>query len=135
MKKCILLISTLGLLIVGCLPTPIPATMPAEVELDAEDNGCKIKLVKGQILTISLRGNPTTGYNWQVEDPLEEQVLRQIGEAEFKPQSDLMGAPGILTLRFEALDAGQTTLTLVYHRPWEKGVEPLETFLVQVVVR
>jgi predicted secreted protein len=37
--------------------------------------------------------------------------------------------------RFEAVEAGETLIELVYHRPWEEGVEPLETFSIQVIVR
>jgi inhibitor of cysteine peptidase len=86
------------------------------------------------MLVISLEGNPTTGYMWDVAE-LDDQVLRQIGETEFKPESDAIGAGGVQTLRFETVNSGQTTLKLVYHRPWEEGVEPLETFTIQVVVR
>nr|HID14920.1 hypothetical protein [Anaerolineae bacterium] len=58
-----------------------------------------------------------------------------MGEPTFEPQSDLAGAPGTQTIRFEAVGTGQTTLRLVYHRPWEEDVEPEETFSIQVVVR
>ncbi len=40
-----------------------------------------------------------------------------------------------MTLTFKALQAGTATLTLVYHRPWETGVEPIDTFTVTVTVR
>jgi inhibitor of cysteine peptidase len=53
---------------------------------------------------------------------------------EFEPKSDLVGAPGVETLRFQAVDSGETTLQLVYHRPWEAGVAPLETFAALVIV-
>jgi inhibitor of cysteine peptidase len=114
-------------LAVGC-------TSSTEVMLDANDNDHQIELKKGQVLVIALEGNPTTGYTWEAVE-LEEQVLRQKGETEFKPKSDAVGASGVQTLRFEAVNAGQTDLKLIYHRPWEKDVEPLETFSVQVVVR
>jgi inhibitor of cysteine peptidase len=62
-----------------------------------------------------------------------------MGEAEFK-QSDtgeplLVGAGGWEIFRFKAISTGQTSLQLVYHRPWEEGVEPLNTFTLQVVAR
>ncbi len=110
------------------------STAKAEVKLSATDDGRQIELRKGQPLVITLEGNPTTGYTWAAVE-LEEQILRQAGEVEFNPESDLIGAPGVQTLRFEAVAAGQTDLKLVYHRPWEEGVEPLKTFSVQVVVR
>jgi predicted secreted protein len=38
-------------------------------------------------------------------------------------------------LHFEAVAVGQTTLDLVYHRPWEKDVPPARTFGVTIVVK
>ena len=109
-----------------------------EIKLDANDNGRRIELEKGQVLVITLESNPTTGYRWEVVE-FEEPILQQMGEAEFK-QSDPREPPppgtgGWETFRFEATSAGQMTLKLVYHRPWEEGEEPLETFSLQVVIR
>jgi inhibitor of cysteine peptidase len=106
-----------------------------EVKAGIGDDGREMQLKKGQTLVVTLEGNPTTGYSWEVAEPLDEQVLRQVGEAEFKAESDLVGAGGVQILRFEAVNAGETTLKLVYHRPWEKDVEPLETYSIQAVVR
>ena len=105
-----------------------------EVKLDASNNGSQIEIEKGQILVITLEANPTTGYTWEMIEG-EEQILQQVGEIEFQSDSKLIGAPGIQTLRLEAVNVGQITLNLVYHRPWEENVDPLETFSVQVVVR
>jgi inhibitor of cysteine peptidase len=101
---------------------------------EAKDNGNQVTLQKGQTLTVKLEGNPTTGYTWEMVEP-EGAILRQVGEPEFNADSDLLGAPGTLTLRFQAVEAGQMDLRLVYHRPWETGVEPLETFTVQVTIQ
>ena len=106
-----------------------------EVKATMDDNGREMQLKKGQTLVVTLEGNPTTGYSWEVAEPLDEQVLRQAGEPEFKAESDLVGAGGVQVLRFEAVNAGKMTLKLVYHRPWEEGVDPLETYSIQVVVR
>jgi inhibitor of cysteine peptidase len=111
-----------------------PDSSRSEVYLDREEDGSRVELSAGQVLAISLESNPTTGYRWEVAEA-DDGILRQVGEAEFQPQSDLIGAPGVEILRFEAAATGQTTLDLVYHRPWEKGVEPLETFSVEVTVR
>jgi inhibitor of cysteine peptidase len=113
----------------GCSP------QQQEVKATIDDAGREMELKKGQTLVVTLEGNPTTGYSWEVAEPLDEQVLRQVGEAEFKQESDLVGAGGVQILRFEAVNAGTITLKLVYHRPWEKDVEPLETYSLQVVVR
>ncbi len=106
-----------------------------EVKATTADDGREMQLKKGQTLVVTLEGNPTTGYSWEAAEPLDEQVLRQVGEAEFKAESEALGAGGVQTLRFEAVKAGTTTLKLVYHRPWEEDVDPLETYSIQVVVR
>jgi len=82
---------------------------------------------------ISLEGNPTTGYTWEVAE-MDGGVLRQVGESEFEPESDAIGSGGVQILRFEPVNNGQTDLELVYHRSWEDK-EPVETFSIQVVVR
>ena len=107
------------------------AQEPAEVRLSAVDEGHRVGLAESQELIIELDGNPTTGYGWELQRA-DERVLRQIGEIEFQPESSLLGAPGKQVLRFEAVGAGETDLELVYHRPWEKGVAPLDTFSVRV---
>jgi predicted secreted protein len=108
------------------------------VNVNEDDDGGQVELEPGQILIVTLESNPTTGYRWeQVKD--QESILEQIGEAEFKPsetgEPPLIGAGGWEILRFKAVSAGQMTLELVYHRSWEEGVDPLETFSIQVLVR
>ncbi len=115
-----------------------PPVEPEKVHVDEKDDGSEVELEQGQILVVTLESNPTTGYRWeQVEN--QESILEQMGEAEFKPsekgEPPLVGAGGWEIFRFKAISAGQTSLKLVYHRPWEEGVEPLKTFSIQVVVR
>jgi inhibitor of cysteine peptidase len=126
--KLILVISMLvmsSLALSGCGP-------PGEVVLADGDDGREITLQRGQPLVIRLEGNPTTGYTWEVAE-VDASVLRQVGEAEFESESDLPGSGGMQTLRFEAVDTGETTLLLVYHRPFETE-DPLETFSLDVTV-
>jgi len=112
----------------GCGPT-------GEVRLDMADNGRQIETEVGQILAISLESNPTTGFGWELVE-LEDPILQLMGEAEFQPSEskEVVGAGGTETFRFKAVIAGQTILTLVYRRSWEEGVEPLETFRLNVIV-
>ena len=107
------------------------------VAIGADDDGSQVELEQGQELVITLESNPSTGYRWEPV-PSEDGVLAQVGEAEFSQNAKekaLVGAGGVEALRFEAKQAGQTTLELVYHRPWEKETKPEKTFSVQVTVR
>ena len=128
-------LATLLTLLVALTVATACSAQQQEIKASIADDGREMQLKKGQTLLVTLEGNPTTGYSWEVAEPLDEQVLRQAGEAEFKAESEALGAGGVQILRFEAVNAGQTTLKLVYNRPWEKGVEPLETYSIQVVVQ
>jgi inhibitor of cysteine peptidase len=114
--------------------TLIIRAMGPQLLLDTTDNGTTITVRTGDVLTIVLKGNPTTGYTW--ESALSEQdaaVLEQMGEPVYVADSDLIGAGGTFTFRFKALKAGEAVLTLNYARPWE-SVPALETFSVGVKV-
>lgn len=100
-----------------------------------KDNGKLVDLTAGNTLIIELPGNPTTGYMWETVS-VNTSVLKQVESAtKFKSDTNLIGAPGKVTLRFKAAGPGKTTLKLVYRRSWEKKVEPLKTYQVDVVVK
>jgi inhibitor of cysteine peptidase len=106
----------------------------ARVRLSEKDAGREVELHSADRLAITLEGNPTTGYQWEVAS-VDSAILNQIGDAEFKPDSTALGSPGKVTLTFGAVASGQTTLKLIYHRAFEKGVPPLKTFEVTVIVK
>jgi inhibitor of cysteine peptidase len=104
------------------------------VTLGEKDAGRTVELRAGQALEITLPGNPTTGYLWEVAS-VDAAVLKAVGEPQFKADSSAVGSGGQITLRFEAASAGQTALQLIYHRSFEKDVPPAKTFEVTVVVK
>lgn len=134
----VVILMALAALLAGCGASAKAGTAGGDVVLAREDLGQKVVLQEGQNLVITLEANPSTGYRWDVADAAN-QVLAQAGEPEFESgaqgQADVVGASGVQILRFEAKETGTTTLTLVYHRPWETGVEPLETLTVEVEVQ
>ena len=122
-------IALLIVFLAACAPI-----QPHAVMLDAGDNGGSAALKPGQLISIVLEANPTTGYRW---DPvgLDEAVLTQVSGEFNPPSSDAVGASATQTLIFRAVAPGSTTLTLGYARPWETGVAPAQTFTVQVTVQ
>jgi C1A family cysteine protease/predicted secreted protein len=110
---------------------PLDDPEPEEIRLDAQDESGQVELKEGQTLVISLESNPSTGHIWEVEET-DKTILRQRGKTEFESESHLLGAPVQQILRFEAVAAGRATLKLIYHRPWEKDVEPAKIFSLQV---
>ncbi|PIU55633.1 MAG: hypothetical protein COS88_04045 [Chloroflexi bacterium CG07_land_8_20_14_0_80_51_10] len=79
----------------------------------------------GQLITISLEANATTGFEWQAE--FDDSFLKLIKD-EYEPPlaaeengKPIAGAGGRQTFEFEALKKGTTGVTLVYKQPWEGG--------------
>ncbi|TAK30615.1 MAG: hypothetical protein EPO21_18895 [Chloroflexota bacterium] len=114
-------------------PTPSPESENNEVRVSADEDGQTIDLQVGQELVISLEANPSTGFAWEVEE-VDSSILTQTGDITFEPESDLIGAPGLATIGFEAVAEGQSPLTLVYRRPWETDIPPVKTFSITVRV-
>jgi len=123
----IIVLSAFLVLAAGC-------SSSKEIKLGADDDGKSVELKVGQELLVSLESNPTTGYAWEAVD-LEGGVLRQVGDWDFEPQSEAMGSGGVQTIRLKASETGSMELKLVHHRSWEKDVEPLGTFSIQVTVK
>jgi inhibitor of cysteine peptidase len=109
-----------------------PVSQPA-AGLTAADSGTTLYLEVGQTFTVTLEGNPSTGYTWEMS-PADKPVLSQVGDVLAAPKSNLVGAPAMLMLTFRADANGSQPLALVYHRPWEKDVAPVKVFNVTVMV-
>ncbi|HEY5271277.1 MAG TPA: protease inhibitor I42 family protein [Anaerolineales bacterium] len=115
------------------LATACSPTKP--VTLTAADKGSQVEVKVGEQIVITLDGNPSTGYTWEAKD-LDTTMFEQVGDSTFNSSNPgLVGSGGTLTLTFKALKAGSASLTLVYHRPWETGVDPTDTFAVTVTVK
>lgn len=107
----------------------------SEIALTKEDAGKTISLHTGDTISLSLQGNITTGYSWEVVKPLPSCVkFIERKYASIKKDVGAAGAPGIFTFTFLAAAPGSSVLTLVYLRPWEKEKAPSDTFNVTLVI-
>lgn len=104
--------------------------------LGETDQGRTIEVSKGQMFSVALPGNPTTGYTWVVMEG-DQSIVAPVGEYEFESEAKndtTVGAGGMIILNFEAAGLGETSLELGYKRPWEDS-PPEESFQVTVVVK
>ena len=115
-------------LLAALLPVSVQA-----LELTGRDNGRSVTISPSETLSVTLEGNPTTGYLWELA-ALDKGILAMEPEPGFVPDSSLMGSGGKFTFRFNPRQPGTTAVRLIYHRPWEKGVQPLKTFELTVSV-
>lgn len=114
--------------------SPSKPIIPSIALLNApNDHGKTVNVRFGDTIELTLHGNPSTGYQWEV-NALDTAILRQDGEPTFVPDSDAIGAGGKMTFRFVTAAVGQTPLTLIYHRIWEQDVPPIETFEATIIV-
>lgn len=98
------------------------------------NNGQQISVKQGDVITVTLVSNPTTGYSWQVTE-IANSIIIQDGEPEYNqsPGSEgLVGPGGTETFRFKVIGSGEATLSLGYMRPWE-SVPPIETFSIVIM--
>jgi len=85
--------------------------------------------------SIILESNPTTGYSWTFSAPLDNKVI-ELTDDEFIPPDNLRkGAPGKQLWTFRARREGETTISLAYVRPWEKGKPPVRAVTFDVTVK
>lgn len=100
-----------------------------------------VEVEEGLQFILVLESNPSTGYAWQLSEPLDEELLRLVGMSfEKKGGShgegeEVVGAPGEELWTFEALKAGSTEVKLEYVRPWEKEERPEETAVFEVKIK
>lgn len=116
----------------GCAKKPQQSTGP--VKLDASASGSSKRLKVGQTFTLSLESNASTGYIWRSATPTPT-VIALVGEPQFTPQSNAIGAPSMETWTFRADRTGMGTLALEYVRPFETSAKPAATFNLNVIVK
>ncbi len=132
----VLLLLLLLLASAGCKAQAASPAAETGIRLGGSDSGHALTMKIGDQFLVELEANPSTGYTWDIAEA-DPAILKQIGETEYRSASStpMPGQAGTQVLRFEALGAGVTTLKLIYHRPWETGVPPLNTFTLQITVQ
>ena len=132
MSKPLWLAAAASVLIVLCA-----CRQDSEIKVYASDTGSEIACKPGDVIRLSLEANPTTGYDWEVIEPVDDSVI-QVGEREFDSSGkdqELVGVGGVDLWRIRCARQGRARLDLVYRRHWEKDEEPLNEFLMEVVVQ
>ncbi len=136
MKKilfCILLFTALACNLIVPPLTSVPATSVPDApfcqpdqSINEDANGQTIRLNKGDFLRVELDQNSSTGYEWLV-DGIEPEKLTDMGTdySGYSADPNLVGGGGTQLLCFQAVDAGTTTLRLIYRQPWEADAAPI----------
>ena len=101
--------------------------------LTEKDNGSTVSLRGGQSLKINLTSNLSTGYSWNIVST-DSALLKQIGEKEYKQESNRKGGGGHTIFQFRGAGKGKLSLKLAYYQGWEKNPSYEKTFTVTILV-
>jgi len=85
-----------------------------------------LRLNVGDEFIITLNSNRTTGYEWQIDRPLDGNKIKQAGLVYVPQKTDLVGSGGKEEWKFKAKETGKSKISFKYVRPWEKGVKPAD---------
>ncbi|MCX5782750.1 MAG: protease inhibitor I42 family protein [Elusimicrobia bacterium] len=122
MKKSILL----SLIFLGFVLTSFSASKSQKTS-DAH----RITVKPGQTFQIKLQANPTTGYTWQMQNPIDKSFLTVLNKT-FTAKSKSAGNPGNEVWQFKALKKGTIFITFAYRRSWESEVQKKESYAVYI---
>lgn len=118
----------------ACLPTGgTGGGNRPEISIDQGADHATIQLQVGQKMLITLPGNATTGFHWELL-PGSEPVLVQEGKTDYRAEGETPGRGGNFRFLFRGAAPGTTSVQLVYRRAFEPGVPPAQRFEVGVVV-
>jgi inhibitor of cysteine peptidase len=119
-----------------------PAPNKYLVNISAEDFNKEanvarqVEVKSGDIFTIALDSNATTGFQWTVQANITDvNILQQTSHDCIAPNATALGKAGIEEWTFKAGHTGTTKVTLSYNRPWEGGEKGVRTFELTVVVK
>jgi len=130
----VLFVATAAFLTGTLVACSAPAQPSNTVKVTGADDKGSVTLNVGDTLQVTLQGNPTTGYQWEVSS-VDTSILKMSGEPQFTPASPAVGSGGNVVFLFDAIAAGQTKLEIIYHRPFEQNVPPVQTFTLSVTVK
>ena len=108
-----------------------------EVFVDESQHGQTIEVSAGWLVTITLESNATTGFKWELSEPIDEGMLALIKSEyvlnnETNQDKPVVGAGGTEVWTFETLTPGDATISMAYNRPWEGGEKGVRKFTLTI---
>jgi predicted secreted protein len=106
----------------------------ANVELTDANSGETVYLKVGDVVTVNLPVNASTGYSWGITD-LNDAVAKHLGTV-YNSECDenLVGCGGGEDWEFQAAAEGETYLEMVYYRIWLGEDSAVKEFTLNIVV-
>jgi inhibitor of cysteine peptidase len=102
-----------------------PVTKPDANGIYTEDKQNILVTTNQPVFTIKLKSNPTTGFSWFLRE-YDNSLITPVKHSYQAPTQQLVGAAGFELWTFKVKPAGfvvpqQTTIRLIYARPWQSA--------------
>jgi len=104
----------------------------ATIEISLAEDGSSIDARVGDTIVLRLSDNPTTGYRWELEPVVGEQLL--LDDAGYESSGPAIGSGGVATWTLHAVSPGISTVHLKRWRPWKGEASVLARFAAIVHV-
>jgi len=104
----------------------------AKRQITQEDHDQVIEVHKGDLLTVQLPENPTTGYRWNLDQ--HDPALLDLQQTTFTPAGPGVGAGGGKQFVFVAKAPGMAEVLLNLRRHWEDKTAPTKSFKTRIHV-
>ena len=105
----------------------------AEVELNGAQNGARIVVNAGDVVTIRLTDNRAAGIDGRPRPSTRPRLEMQ--DHDYETTRAGIGSAGASVWRFVARTPGRTRLELKQLRPWEQSDSAAERFWVDLDIR
>lgn len=95
-----------------------------------------VEVAAGREFAVKLVSNPTTGYGWRLSGPPDGNVVSLVTNTYIpeKKAPRICGSGGHEIWTFRAAGVGKAEIIMLYARPWEKDVPPIQTNIFKVIV-
>ena len=98
-----------------------------------QNMGDDFEMEVGDKIHVKLCSNATTGFAWSYEMSGDTVLTEEDHDFE-EPGGDVVGAAGMETWTFEAIEKGTTIINMEYSQQWENGIKGEWTYKISVVV-
>ncbi len=133
--RILILVTAVCTFLAACVSTG-PGSDIKTVIVTPAINANTAELNVGDTLELQIPTIPSAGYEWQARN-LDTGILHQDGNPVYTPGTGQNSAGGIVTLKFTAVGAGNTTLHLIFASSASVGTTSLSSssFSVTVIVK
>lgn len=94
-----------------------------------------IDAMVGKEFVITLDANATTGYEWQLASPIDDNLVKLVSSEYLPDKTDFVGSGGKSIWTFKAVRAGNAQISFKYIRSWEKDIPPVKEVIYMVNIR